>query len=652
MQHSASERITDWYVGPVRSTFISQARRIVSRLPAIAPYALIVLIVTITALPTLRSGRRINSNVDYFQYASRYEAVRQSVLLHHTLPFWSHWFGGGVPAIGDPEDPTLNPLTIFSVAFGTVFGIKLISYLALIAGALGTYVLARRFLACTAWGAMYAALVWGTCLFVPLRLLDGNTNEIYPALLPLYLLLLALAREHKGALIALPFAVYTILADGKVGALMILLFVAIVAAAAMIPSATPFSFPPEARKPRCDYRLLKYFGIACALATLIGMFRFLPVLELIYDRGGLQSILRFHPQRYDAASIVAYTFEDLWKGVVGFGGRADLVTVGWIPVALSALSVIACWRRTIVWALCLLLFSWLALAHNAPVDLLRVLWNLPVFDTISRPHKYFTFAIPFALAVMAGKGLSVLDGFGSRRLRTFSALTITALSVALLAPKAWTIHSRTYTAAPPEVQSNPDGAFFQISALGLPRARRGPADSLPYFNVRRNVGTIDWYTGIPAATPVVPKYFVHRTGVYIPNANYQGEASFAHRNGTNTIGRPPAFETNAISVDVNVLRPDILIVNQNFHRDWRTDRGTPFSYGGLLAIGLREPGSYTVRLQYVPRGFLAGLAVTSIALAGLTWLSWTYRTGRLRRWSQRGAGVRAWCGRAILWAAR
>ena len=68
-----------------------------------------------------------------------------------------------------------------------------------------------------------------TRAFIPLRVLDGNPNEIYAAFIPLCLLLIGrAARGVRSALLFLPVVLLTMLSDGKTNSLMALFYVGLV----------------------------------------------------------------------------------------------------------------------------------------------------------------------------------------------------------------------------------------------------------------------------------------------------------------------------------------------------------------------------------------------------------------------------------------
>jgi hypothetical protein len=616
----------------------------------LVPYVIIFVIVTMTALPMLRSGEKINRNADFLQYASRHEAVRKSILEYHSVPLRSHWLGGGYPTIADPEDPTFNPLVLLTVMFGTVMGLKLIGYVALLTGGLATYAFTHSVLGYTRFGALYSGLLYGTSLFVPLRLYGGNHNEVYAAFVPLCLLLLGWACQGRPmAIVVLPFVLYTMLSDGKAQSLMAMFYIGVLCLLAMIPSTNALSPGRDGlRWPRLDHRPLKLFVLVTALTTLISMVRILPAEELIRSHGGIQQMLASHPKDYHPAFVHAYTADRLWKEAVSVDGRVGLVTIGWIPVLLSAIAFIAFVRQTLAWGLTLLLFVWLALAHSAPVDLLERLWNLPVFDTIYRPDKYFTFPVAFTLAVVSGRSFSLLDKLRSRWMAWLIAMIVIVLSVGFLFPKARSIHGRTFTMEVSGTEMWPERGFFQVEGMSLLRQRRTPPRSLAYFNLKQNIGTLDWYTAIPLRADAVPKYSVGSENEYVPNPAYRGEAFVDEPAGAASLTATPVFRPNSIAVPIEVRAPAVLIINQNFHRDWHSDHGEVFGRGGRLAVQLQQTGRYVVHLRYHPRSFYVGFALTMSTLLALAWVCWTHATGRLNRWSHCGPLVLRHSSRAIL----
>ena len=624
---------------------ISLVFRFVKNRADILAYGIIFLVLTLSSIPPLASGGKLNLNADFFQYASRHESVRKSLLEYHTFPLRAYWFGGGFPTPGDPEDPSLNPLVMLSVVFGTVMGLKLITYLSLLIGGLGTYALARYILGYTRWGALFSGLIFGTSLFVPLRILDGNPNEVYAAFLPLCMLLIGLAcRRRKIALLILPFVFYTMLSDGKLNFFTAISYVGIFCLLDIFSSFSTLA--PSNSSRRFDIRPMKIFLLALCVTALIGMVRILPALELINAKGGLRHIdLFFHPKTYRPEGVYAYTFEQLWQETLGWKENLGLVTIGPLPVILFGIALFAFWKKSLPWGINLVLFGWLLLAHNAPVDLLKPLWKLPIFNALYRPYKYFSFQIPFTFAVASGQCFWILSKLRPKWLEHLCAIALIVVGVWFLYPKMAKVQRDTYTFETPAEFLVPQEDFFNVQGKNLARGRAEPFRAATYLNLLRNVGTVDWYTGIPIAENAIPKSFVDANNNYIPNPEYQGEVFFLE-SGNTVKGM---FRPNSIAVAVNVQTPGTLIINQNYHRDWHTNWGELFNKDGLIALRLLKTGSYTVHLRYISRSFYAGLGISILSLAALGVICWIYLTGRLLSWSQNNSPVLKRGSQAILW---
>jgi len=626
--------------------------RLVKNLPDILAYGIIFIVVTLSFRPPFASGDKINLNADFFQYASRHESVRKSLLEYHTFPLRAYWFGGGFPTLGDPEDPSLNPLVLLSIVFGTVTGLKFITYLALLVGGMGTYALARHILGYTRWGALFAGLIFGTSLFVPLRILDGNPNEVYAAFLPLCMLLIGLAcRGRKIALLILPFVFYTMLSDGKLNFFTAISYIGIFCFLDIFPIFNTLA--PQNSAKKFDIRPMKILLLALCVTALIGMVRIFPALELINAKGGLRHIdLFFHPKTYQPEGVYAYTFQQLWQETIGWERSMGLVTIGLLPVCLFGVSLLVFGKKALPWGINLVLFSWLLLAHNAPVDLLKPLWKLPIFNALYRPYKYFSFQIPFTFAVASGQCFWILTKLRPKWLGHICAGALILIGVWFLYPKITKVQRDTYTFETPAEFLTPEEEFFNVQGKELPRGRAHPFRAATYLNLLRNVGTVDWYTGIPIDENAIPKYFVDVNNNYISNPEYQGEAFLLDVNSEQSLQNSTiqvTFRPNSIKVLVNMQTPGILVINQNYHQDWHTNEGELFNKNGLIALRLFKAGSYTIRLKYISRSFYGGLTISVLSISALGFICWAYLTGRLISWSKCDSSFLNRSSQAILW---
>ena len=608
-----------------------------ARVCAFLPPLVILVLLTSAAWPMLASGERTSLNTDFYQFALRHELLRKSILEYHTVPLRSHWVGGGYPTIADPEDPTFDPLAIISVLFGAVRGLKWIEYIAMLAAGLGTYAFTRVVLRYSCWGSLLSGIVYGASLFIPARVHSGNLNEVWVGFLPVSLLLLGLAcRGSRTALVALPCLFAAMLSDGKLACLMAMFYVGVVCATAFV-AGTPELFdlggaPPSWAARR---RPLKLLLVMSAMTALIASAKIFPTLELINSLGGFRHAVGAHPGSYIPERIDSYSFGVLWRELVGVRGYVGRVSVGLIPLVLSALAAIR-WRATLPWSVGLLVCTWLAMAYHAPVDLLKGMWHLPIFESIYRPDKYFGFQIVFSIAVLSGQGLDLIRRVPWLWIRRLMSGLLVVASAAFFYPKIHDVLSTTYEFEAPEAEL-PTGeqVFFQVAGRGLPDGVVILRDE-GYNNVRKNIGTIDWYTGVPLPAHAAPKYFVTPENGYVSNPDYRGEAYIVEP-ASGRLAGSPAFAPNQIYLSVFMDHPGTVVINQNFNRDWYSNTGPIVNWNGLLAVSLPQ-GVHEIRLRYRPRMVLIGVGVSLVSLLMLLVCAWVSRTGLARHWASNGAG--------------
>jgi len=593
-------------------------------------FSLIAFVIVLIWLPTFTTPRTMPLNDDFLLHVARHEAVRKSLVEYRTLPLRSHWFGGGYPTLGEPEDPALNPLVLLSLLFGSAMGVQLLAFVAALAGGLGTYALARYVLDYTRWGALFSALIVGASRCVLENMAAGNIGELCASYLPVCLLLIGLScRRRHVALFLLPLVFYTMLSTGKQGFFMAILYIAVLCL--LDAPRVLRSLAPEGGARKLEGRALKILILALGVAFLVGMARILPLLEFIRAVGGLtESTLDTYPTRSGGSTVYP----------LGTGGSAGYITFGWIPFALFGIALCCFWKRSLPWVISLALSIWLALGENAPLNLFGLLQDLPVFSAIAIPNKFFWFQILISIAVGSGQFFWLLRRLRRRWVEHLCAALLIIAAMSFLYPRAMSLQrniSRVEAPAEPFIQQE---EFFNVRGSGIPRNRVGPPRALTYLNMLENVGTIDWYTAVPLAENAIPKYFVGEEDTPIPNPEYRGEVFFVDSAGLSpaTGLGPPAppgsvqswsFAPNSIVADVIVDRPGVLVINQNYHPAWSTDRGELFERAGLLAVRLREIGSYTIQLHYRPRSFVVGLIITILSLTAWALACWASATGRL-----------------------
>ena len=98
------------------------------------------------------------------------------------------------------------------------------------------------------------------------------------------------------------------------------------------------------------------------------------------------------------------------------------------------------------------------------------------------------------------------------------------------------------------------------------------------------------------------------------NPLYKGEAFFTNDKNEARIAR---FSPNIIDIVFELSSPDKLIINQNYHKSWKTNKGRVINCQGLLAVELTNRGKGSLRLSYMPLDFFAGLFISLTTFFGL-----------------------------------
>jgi hypothetical protein len=175
----------------------------------------------------------------------------------------------------------------------------------------------------------------------------------------------------------------------------------------------------------------------------------------------------------------------------------------------------------------------------------------------------------------------------------------------------WTsAHSYEYRMPEPRPFPSKEDGYFPVQSRNLPIWRAGPPESLAHVNLERGIGTIDWYTGVLYPNHAVPKYYVERDGSYSLNPAYRGECYWLETGEELTC----QLSSHRIAARTGASRPGTLVVNQNFHADWRSMDGAPRSHDGLLAIHV-PAGRESVELTYRSTAFITGLWISAAGMS-------------------------------------
>jgi hypothetical protein len=301
--------------------------------------------------------------------------------------------------------------------------------------ALGAYLYARRSGSSMA-GAALTSLIWQGSGFLIGQI--GHTNTLHTAAL-LPWLLWAIdgygqsGKRSRGLLLAALVAVQVF--AGHQQTLVYSLLVATAYAVVMWRSqvAEPASQSPESRRTYLRSLFFVVTGLVLAAVQLV------PAIELL--RHSMRS-----DASYDFFTSFSMPPHFLWTlfapYVVGGGDgrlfRAPYVGpafygeyVGYVGLATIALALIALILRrdgqTVFWCVVVLAGITLALGRYAPFGLYKLIYAVPVLNLFRVPARHLM-EVEFALAVLAGRGLTAIVSAGDRA-KTLRWVTIAAAVV-------------------------------------------------------------------------------------------------------------------------------------------------------------------------------------------------------------------------------
>jgi hypothetical protein len=364
-------------------------------------------------------------------------AVANLVRAGH-LPLWNPYIFCGMPLHAAAQGGVLFPLNWFYLVFGAPQATNLMMLSTYLVAALGAYLYARRAGSSIA-GAALTSLVWQWSAFLVGQI--GHTNIVQTAaLLPWLLWAIdgygGSGKRNRGLLIALITALA--LFAGHQQTFVYVLLVAVPYALVMSRASTG---------PRAFYLWsLAFIAAGLALAAV----QILPTLELLRNSLRADASYDFFtsfsmPRRFILTFLAPY----LMGGGDGQLFRAPYVGptfyaeyngyVGLATIALAVLVVVLKRdARTTFWVVVVFGGVFLALGRFAPFGFNHLVYHVPLLNLFRVPARHLMEG-EFALAVLAGRGLTALADARIEKAKTLRWVAIVSAGVLALTWLAVTI---------------------------------------------------------------------------------------------------------------------------------------------------------------------------------------------------------------------
>lgn len=588
----------------------------------------IILLLFITSyfyMPLFQNINRAFSCVDWYEKYCLMASSRKTILEYHQFPLRSPFIESGYPTIGHPYDDSLNPLFFLALIFGDVIGLKIMIFSIFILGALGMFYLTRYVLNYNLPGSFFSAMTfvlvsYGVCQFT-----EGNLEKLYLYFLPWLLAFFIKAKKDPRFIVAACLILSIFLIKGII-AISVLLF--------MFLFACLHAIERKSWKMRINFSYILIFIVVVCLSIALCAPKILPALQLLSQKthfihfpfeNSYKEISHYTVVRGRALSLNRL-FESLLvkDAYIVDGDDFSQMYLGYIPIALFFLSVLVYWRKALRFLVILVVFTIIASGSNSPIDLFKLLWHLhPFVHSIWKLDDAFYIYIFFIICIVSGSIFLWLDRIKKhRRLYTSLAFMLIFLSIYNMfrTNQRFLLHPDIKLLEPQFDQEIPRLApaksFFQVR-LSYPEKTKDD-----YFYILQNVGVVNYHQNvlIEIGSHAIPKYIVNTDDYkYIANPEgrlklnpgYSGETFFL--DGEN-LAQMQHFSPNKIVVRVRMKKPGQLVINQNYHKSWRTNRGHLEPYSGLLSLTLKRTGAYEVILKYVPLDFYLGLVISLAAI--------------------------------------
>jgi hypothetical protein len=535
-----------------------------------------------TVAPIFRHPEMLGGMYDWRYFQSAIEVGRRSVVWFHQMPLWNPYSCGGEVLLGNPQSEVATPTFLLSVIFGTALGVKLALVTYMFCAFDGMYRLARHEKLDRA-GALFAAVLFGTCGWFSIRLANGQSNIVQCALFPYLLLFYRRGLEQWEWALPLGAIAAWVIGMGGTNA----------SAIAAVLLFTAAAIDAIARRSGRPFAILAAGALTC---LLIDAFRILPTLQFVHDHP------RHRPDNDRSAIWEIIRNAYWWQGLKPVKGHEYWFhEYGWKLAYLTPPFLI--WSLKLKparrWWIIALVGALIAVGFAIPFGPWWLLRHLPFYGDLRVPSRYEIF---LAVALPLACGVALMDLRRFWRWLPHVAITLAFLDGAWY---AWDQYAHAF-----EFQvavADRGERFYHVS---------GDWRSM-IQHVMANHGAIKCDEEAPLQRALqLDEGDVPQVRLLDPSA---GEVKGVH------------WSPNAIEADVELTRPTTVMFNGNWNEHWKSPSGKVLKVGekwphdldgGRLGVEVTTTGPQTIAVRYRPGSYVAGatLSLLSIPAALALWI--------------------------------
>jgi len=602
----------------------------------------VIIITAVFYFPVIKgTGHTIISQDDWYGEYFYAAMSRDVVAYYHQFPFRTPYLGGGYPSIAHPFDYTLTPFFPIILFLGETSGLRIIVFLIMIFSAAGMFYLTKYILGYNLEGSIFSSLVFILCSWGPYQILDGNINYLYYYFMPwLFAFFLKARQDRKFAVLASLILGLILIRGG-------LIFIPSFIALSLFAFLKALNINKASGKKVIPAYLVILVSIA-AITLFLFAIKTIPMYQLYMSRSGYIHLpyedsyrqISLATKSFDACLNLNRLFNSLIN--IKFHGYSAMY-FGYIPLVIFFLSIALYGVRNLNFLILLAIFTLIEFGSNSPVDLFKMLWHIhPIMHGIWRLDKYFNFFIIFFIAIISGSFFLVLK---NNNITKMIILIIAAAGVINMFNNNKPVLKNLIYEKQPVFKRSP--AFFQVKIEEADQKRQWPGFSelkdirsyqMFWALLKQNIGVVNfnWAGNIKIAQNAAYKYIlpveIKGDAAYIKgynvfpgreeamadlasigsiNPDYKGEVYFL--DSDNKL-ESELLTPNEITLNADLKKPGILIINQNYHKSWKSNLGKVINKEGLLGLRINKTGKHTIKLKYVPLDFYLGLSISVLTL--------------------------------------
>lgn len=545
---------------------------------------------------------------DWDQHFFYTEAQRKTLLVYKELPFWNPYYCGGNVLLAHPESSWLSPFFVIILMFGTVIGLKVLSFLYFLLGTFGMYLLAKEF-QMSRYASYFPPMIFMFSSWYVVHTHVGHTLYFTFSFLPYAFLFFKRSINDIRYIFASSLAIVLITFGG--GATYPLLYTCMVISVyAIAVSVKKKTIAPVVR-----------MTIIFLISFLLGAVKFVPMSLFITNHAlhfddkqptGINTVisaLLSKEQGVESRSYYSeYSYTERWYDREGnlvektidvtpiWKWHEYSAYIGIVPFILFMIALFVLWKKH--WDLILSTLFFFSLTLGDSFILYPIVRNLPIFSSLHGPSRFIV-PLVFLISLLVGLIMTHIEATKIRYKKT----RITNSLVLLLA--IWTLFSLFIVNMPLSKDTFPQkpldvthkDTFFQVYT------KERYVTHFP--NVLQNIGTLNCYERIKPPLGASP--YLYEDDLY---PYYKGEAYLLRQNISQEI---KYWSPNKITVNVETDKDDILILNENYYDGWKADSNPATEKYGKVAASV-TPEETSVQFRYVPPGFILGTIISVLTM--------------------------------------